>query len=167
MYFILKKLHNLQGHSTSGSHERYKSEERLKWEEEFDPIKKMREWILSSQIATAEELDKLAVEAEEEAKESRRKGWESFQNPIRIERDALVKIINDRSCRCTEKAKEDSVDSYTEDLKKVPAPIRKDNFVTARKILRNICGSCLKSDNLNEELQGWLKRNYEDALKEL
>ena len=161
--FHIEEVTQPQGHSTSGSHERYKSEERLKWEEEFDPIKKMREWVLSSQIATAEELDKLVVEAEEEAKESRRKGWESFQYPIRIERDALVKIINDRSCRCTEKAKEDSVDSYTEDLKKVPAPIRKDNFVTARKILRNICGSCLKSDNLNEELQGWLKRNYEDA----
>jgi len=161
--FHIEEVTQPQGHSTSGSHERYKSEERLKWEEEFDPIKKMREWVLSSQIATAEELDKLVVEAEEEAKESRRKSWESFQYPIRIERDALVKIINDRSCRCTEKAKEDSVDSYTEDLKKVPAPIRKDNFVTARKILRNICGSCLKSDNLNEELQGWLKRNYEDA----
>jgi len=161
--FHIEEVTQPQGHSTSGSHERYKSEERLKWEEEFDPIKKMREWVLSSQIATTEELDKLVLEAEEEAKESRRKGWESFQSPIRIERDALVKIINDRSCRCTEKAKEDSVDSYAEDLKKVPAPIRKDNFVAARKILRNICGSCLKSDNLNEELQGWLKRNYEDA----
>ena len=161
--FHIEEVTQPQGHSTSGSHERYKSEERLKWEEEFDPIKKMREWILSSQIATAEELDKLVGEAEEEAKESRRKGWESFQSPIRIERDALVKIINDRSCRCTEKAKEESVDGYAEDLKKVPAPIRKDNFVAARKILRNICGSCLKSDNLNEELQGWLKRNYEDA----
>ncbi len=163
--FHIEEVTQPQGHSTSGSHERYKSEERLKWEEEFDPIKKMREWILGSEIATSEELDKLALEAEEEAKESRRLGWESFQNPIRIERDALVKIINDRSCRCTEKAKEESVDSYTDDLKKVPAPIRKDNFVTARKILRNICGTCLKSDNLKEELQGWLKRNYEDARK--
>jgi 2-oxoisovalerate dehydrogenase E1 component len=161
--FHIEEVTQPQGHSTSGSHERYKSEERLKWEDEFDPIKKMREWILSSDIATADELDKLANEAEEEARESRRIGWESFQDPIKIERDALVKIINDRSCRCTEKAKEDSVDSYTEDLKKVAAPIRKDNFVTARKILRNICGSCLKSDNLNQELQGWLKRNYEDA----
>ena len=162
--FHIEEVTQPQGHSTSGSHERYKSEERLKWEDEFDPIKKMREWILSSEIATADELDKLAAEAEEEAKESRRKGWESFQNPIRIERDALVKIINDRTCRCTDKAKEDSVDYYTEELKKVPAPIRKDNFVTARRILRNICGSCIKSDNLNEELQGWLKRNYKDAL---
>ena len=163
--FHIEEVTQPQGHSTSGSHERYKSEERLKWEEEFDPIKKMREWILSSDIATAEELDKLAAEAEEEAKESRRKGWESFQNPIKIERDALVKIINDRSCKCTEKAKEESVDNYTEELQRVPAPIRKDNFVTARKILRNICSTCMKSDNLKEELQGWLKRNYADALQ--
>ncbi len=153
------------GHSTSGSHERYKSEERLKWEEEFDPIKKMREWILDTNIASAEELDKLTLEAEEEAKDSRKKGWEMFQNPIKIERDALVKIINDRTCRCTEEAKEDSVENFTEDLKKVLSPIRKDNFVTARKILRNVCGSCLKADNLKEELQGWLDRNYDDARK--
>jgi pyruvate/2-oxoglutarate/acetoin dehydrogenase E1 component/TPP-dependent pyruvate/acetoin dehydrogenase alpha subunit len=163
--FHIEEVTQPQGHSTSGSHERYKSVERLKWEEEFDPIKKMREWILSCEISTSEELDKIALEAEEEAKESRKKGWESFQNPIKIERDALVKIINDRSCKCTEKAKEDTIENYAEDLKKVSAPIRKDNFVTARKILRNICGSCLKSDNLKEELQGWLKRNYANARK--
>jgi pyruvate/2-oxoglutarate/acetoin dehydrogenase E1 component/TPP-dependent pyruvate/acetoin dehydrogenase alpha subunit len=151
------------GHSTSGSHERYKSEERLKWEEEFDPIKKMREWIIESKIATSEELDKLAAEAEEEAKESRKKGWELFQTPMKIERDALVKIISDRSCKCHEESKEASVDRITEDLVKVISPIRKDNFVAARKILRNVCETCNKSDNLKEELHGWLKRNYKDA----
>jgi 2-oxoisovalerate dehydrogenase E1 component len=163
--FHIEEVTQPQGHSTSGSHERYKSEERLKWEIEFDPISKMREWILSMDIATEEELDKIVVEAEEEVKESRRKGWESFQAPIKIERDALVKIINDRSCKCTDKVKENSVDSYTEELKQVASPIRKDNFVTARKILRNVCGTCLKADNLNEELHGWLKRNYAYALK--
>jgi len=45
----------------------------------------------------------------------------------------------------------------------VLAPIRKDNFVAARKILRNVCGTCLKSDSLKQEMQGWLTRNYEDA----
>jgi 2-oxoisovalerate dehydrogenase E1 component len=161
--FHIEDVTQPQGHSTSGSHERYKSEERLKWEADFDPIKKMREWILESAVATSEELDKLVDEAEEEAKEARKKAWEMFQNPIRIERDALVQIIHDRTCRCTEESKEDTVENFTEDLKKVISPIRKDNFVTARKILRNVCGSCLKSDNLKEELNGWLKRNYEDA----
>jgi pyruvate/2-oxoglutarate/acetoin dehydrogenase E1 component/TPP-dependent pyruvate/acetoin dehydrogenase alpha subunit len=151
------------GHSTSGSHERYKSEERLKWEEEFDPIKKMREWIISEGIISPDELDKVVAEAEEEVKESRKKSWEMFQNPIRIERDALVKIINDRSCKCVEEIKEAAVDDITDDLKKVLSPIRKDNFMAARKILRNVCNTCAKSDNLKEELHGWLKRNYQDA----
>ena len=153
------------GHSTSGSHERYKSEERLKWEEEFDPIKKMADWIVSEQIATHEELEKLDNEAEEEVKESRKKAWEMFHGPISIERDALVRIISDRSCKCQEKSKEASVDLIASDLKQVLAPIRKDNFMAARKILRNICETCNKSDNLKEELHGWLKRNYEDAVQ--
>jgi len=161
--FHIDEVTQPQGHSTSGSHERYKSDERLKWEEEFDPIKKMREWILESGIATMGELDKLAAEAEEEAKKARKKAWEMFQSPMKIERDALVKIISDRSCVCEEKSKERAVGDFTEDLKSVLSPIRKDNFVTARKILRNICGTCMKSDNLKEELHGWLKRNYEDA----
>jgi 2-oxoisovalerate dehydrogenase E1 component len=163
--FHIEEVTQPQGHSTSGSHERYKSEERLKWEAEFDPIKKMREWIIVSGIASEEELDKLVAETDVEVKASRKKSWEMFQNPIKVERDALVKIITDRSCRCVEKAKEDTVDSYTEDLKQVLAPIRKDNFVTARKILRNVCQTCMKSDNLKEELHGWLKRNNEDARK--
>jgi pyruvate/2-oxoglutarate/acetoin dehydrogenase E1 component/TPP-dependent pyruvate/acetoin dehydrogenase alpha subunit len=151
------------GHSTSGSHERYKSEERLKWEEEFDPIRKMREWIISEGIATEEEIELISAEAETEAKESRKKAWDMFQNPIRIERDALVKIIRDRTCRCAEKAKEAAVDEITGELTKVLNPIRKDNFMAARKILRNICGTCAKADNLREELLGWLRRNYKDA----
>jgi 2-oxoisovalerate dehydrogenase E1 component len=153
------------GHSTSGSHERYKSEERLKWEEDFDPIKKMREWIIQAGTATSSELDAVAAEAEAEAKESRKKGWEMFQTPIKIERDALVKIINERNCRCTEAEKEAAIDDITADLMKIISPIRKDNFMAARKILRNICKDCLNSDNLREELQGWLKRNYQDANK--
>ncbi len=151
------------GHSTSGSHERYKSEERLKWEEEFDPIKKMREWIIKEGIATEAEVELISAGAETEAKESRKKAWDMFQNPIRIERDALVKIIRDRTCRCAEKVKEAAVDEITDELTKVLNPIRKDNFMAARKILRNICGTCAKADNLREELLGWLRRNYKDA----
>jgi 2-oxoisovalerate dehydrogenase E1 component len=161
--FHIDEVTQPQGHSTSGSHERYKSNERLQWEIDSDPIKKMREWIIETSVATAEELDKLAAEAEEEAKAARKKGWDMFQNPIKVERDALVKIISERSCRCSEDPKEESVENFTEDLKRVVAPIRKDNFVTARKILRNVCADCTRSDSLKEELQGWLKRNYEDA----
>jgi 2-oxoisovalerate dehydrogenase E1 component len=161
--FHIDEVTQPQGHSTSGSHERYKNAERLKWEEDFDPIMKMKEWIIKSGIATIEEVDNLASEAEEEAKDARRKGWEMFQEPIRIERDALVKIIDDRKCKCTEEVKEEAVDSINNGLKQVLAPIRKDNFVAARKILRNICSSCLKADSLRHEMEGWLVRNYKDA----
>ena len=123
----------------------------------------MSEWIINEGIASAEELDSLGAEAEEEAKESRKKAWEMFQNPIKTERDALAKIIESRTCRCAEEIKEAAVDDINGDLQKILLPIRKDNFMAARKILRNICGTCAKSDNLKEELQGWLKRNYEDA----
>jgi len=163
--FHIEEVTQPQGHSTSGSHERYKSEERLQWEKDFDPIVKMGKWITDTGIATAAEIAKVANEAEEEAKDARKKAWDIFQDPIKIERDALVKIINDRSCKCTEKVKEDSVEAFTEDLKMVINPIRKDNFVTARKMLRNVCGSCSKAGNLKEELNGWLKRNYMDAQK--
>jgi len=161
--FHIEEVTQPLGHSTSGSHERYKNEERLKWEVEFDPIKKMREWIINEGIASDEELDSLGAEAEEEAKESRKKAWELFQNPIKTERDALAKIIESRTCRCAEEIKEAAVDDINGDLQKILLPIRKDNFMAARKILRNICGTCAKSDNLKEELQGWLKRNYQDA----
>lgn len=161
--FHIEEVTQPQGHSTSGSHERYKSEGRLKWEMEWDPITNMRDWIIKTSVATPEELDKIAAEAEAEAKAARKKGWEMFQNPIKIERDALVRIIDTRSCRCAEDNKEDSIENFTEDLKRVVAPIRKDNFVTARKILRNVCATCSKSDSLKDELQGWLKRNYADA----
>jgi 2-oxoisovalerate dehydrogenase E1 component len=161
--FHIEEVTQPQGHSTSGSHERYKNEARLTWEHDFDPILKMREWIVASSLATPEELDQIVADADEEAKNARKKGWEMFQSPMKIERDALVKILTDRKCRCSEDPKEDSIESYTEILRRVASPIRKDNFVTARKILRNVCNDCTKSDSLREELNGWLKRNYEDA----
>ena len=163
--FHIEDITQPQGHSTSGSHERYKSEERLKWETEFDPLKKMREWMVSSGIATDEELDRISSEAEEEAKEARRVGFEMYYSPVKVERDALVKLIEGRGCRCTEEIKEEAVDLTTQHLKQVLHPIRKDNFMAARKIMRNVCGSCMKADNLRQNLNGWLKRNYEEASK--
>ncbi|MGB8489864.1 MAG: thiamine pyrophosphate-dependent enzyme [Bacteroidales bacterium] len=161
--FHIDEVSQPLGHSTSGSHERYKSEERLKWEEDFDPIRKMKEWAVGEGIASASELDDLAAEALEEAKEARRKGWEMFQDPIKIERDALVEIIRNRGCRCDSEYKEATIDEIAAVLEKVINPIRKDNFVAARKILRNICGDCMKKSNLRQDLEGWLKRNYKDA----
>jgi len=158
--FHVEEVTQPLGHSTSGSHERYKSEERLRWEEDFDPIKKFRQWIIESGMATAGELDSLAGEAEEEAKESRLKAWEIFQSPIKAEREVLLNIIGDRKCRCGEQAKETTIDKITDQLRNVAHPIRKDNFMAARKLLRNVCSSCQEADNLRNDLKDWLERNF-------
>ncbi|MGM0666239.1 MAG: alpha-ketoacid dehydrogenase subunit alpha/beta [Bacteroidota bacterium] len=151
------------GHSTSGSHERYKDEERLQWEKDFDPIKKMREWIIAEGIAGKEELDNIEKEAETEAKDARKKAWNAFQEPIRIERDALVKLVKEKNCRCESQGKEESIDKIVDDLQKIIHPIRKDNFVAARRIIRNVCADCKKKNSLKNDLQAWLKRNREDG----
>lgn len=161
--FHIDEVAQIQGHSTSGSHERYKSEDRLRWEQEYDPLRKMREWILAEKIAGEDELKAIENEVEEEAKEAKRIAWEMFQTPVKVERDALVRIIEERRCTCSNEAKEDEIDNIVSDLKKVLTPIRKDNFMAARKILRNICGTCPKAESLREEMQGWLRRNFADA----
>lgn len=74
-----------QGHSTSGSHERYKSVTRLDWEKEFDCLKKMREWLLNEGIINVVELDKIEKEAKDVAKDSRTKAWKAFSGDIKNE----------------------------------------------------------------------------------
>ncbi len=151
------------GHSTSGSHERYKDEKRLKWEKEYDPILKMREWILGTKLASAAELDAIETETVEEVKNAKKLAWKAFQDPIKVERDALVKLVREKSCRCETGAKEDAIDNIVGDLQKVMHPIRKDNFVAARRIMRNVCGDCKKKESLRDDLQAWLSRNRTDT----
>ena len=153
------------GHSTSGSHERYKDKERLEWEKKYDAIKKMREWMLKEKFATAKELDEIEKEASDEAKEAKKTGWKAFQEPIKVERDALVKLVKEKNCRCDSSGKENSIEDIIADLQKVMHPIRKDNFVAARKIIRNVCSDCKKKNSLKNDLQAWLKRNREDGYR--
>src|SRR4030042_6077974 len=75
-----------QGHSTSGSHERYKSKERLEWEHEYDCIKKFRQWILAQGYITSEELDRLEKEDQHSVEEDRKKTWDAYINPLLSER---------------------------------------------------------------------------------
>ena len=82
-----------QGHSTSGSHERYKSKERLEWEQQYDCIRKFREWILEQGIASADELDKSEAQAREEVEADRKQAWEAYISPIREERQEVAGMI--------------------------------------------------------------------------
>ena len=81
------------GHSSSGSHQRYKSKERLEWEEDFDCNKKMREWLLEKNIATAKELDQLEKACKAEAKEARLAAWKAYQAPIKTKQKELLGLL--------------------------------------------------------------------------
>src|SRR5207248_2261192 len=80
-----------QGHSTSGSHERYKSKERLRFEIEFDPIRRMREWIIREEIADVATLDELERELRTEVERTREEAWDAYQAPIRAEREQALR----------------------------------------------------------------------------
>jgi len=161
--FHIDEMAQPLGHSTSGSHERYKDDERLQWEKDFDPLKKMKEWILEENIAGEEELGKIEKDVETEVRQARKIAWNAFQEPIKIERDALVKLVKEKDCRCQSGEKENVINEIIADLQKVMHPVRKDNFVAARRILRNVCSDCRKKNSLKDDLQAWLKRNREDS----
>src|SRR5687768_5978088 len=76
--FHIEEVTQPQGHSTSGSHERYKSAERLEWEREWDGNKKMREWILENTLASEEELEEIETHAKEMVRESKQRAWQRF-----------------------------------------------------------------------------------------
>ncbi|QEC69043.1 transketolase [Panacibacter ginsenosidivorans] len=91
--FHVEEITQPQGHSTSGSHERYKDAERLQWERDWDCIKKMKEWILENNIATEDELEVIEEGAKEIVKQSRSRAWEEYVNPIKEEVSKAVDVI--------------------------------------------------------------------------
>ncbi len=91
--FHIEEVTQPQGHSTSGSHERYKSAERLEWEKNWDCIKKMREWMLESGLATTTELNSVEVEAKEFVKEAKANAWDKFIGPIQKQAEQAIQII--------------------------------------------------------------------------
>lgn len=133
----VKELTQPQGHSTSGSHERYKSADRLQWESDFDCIAKMRSWMIDNNIATSEELDTLDAELKKEVLAGKKAAWEAYLNPIKEERTALVEVLNSVAASSANKV---FVEKMIADLNSIKEPIRKDNLTTARKILRMVIG---------------------------
>jgi pyruvate/2-oxoglutarate/acetoin dehydrogenase E1 component/TPP-dependent pyruvate/acetoin dehydrogenase alpha subunit len=81
--FHVEEVTQPQGHSTSGSHERYKTQERLEWEREWDCIKKMKEWIIANALAEEEELNVIEINAKSTIKASRQVAWDKYVLPIR------------------------------------------------------------------------------------
>ncbi len=150
-----------QGHSTSGSHERYKSLERLEWELEFDCIRRMRDWILAEGIATEATLDEMEIAATERIRQARDSAWEHFMAPFREKRDHFIRLVDLAGCNCAKTAK---IESIKTDLVKIADPIRKDIVSSARKILRLICDSCSNPENsLREKVTLWLEAEMKEG----
>jgi len=162
--FHIEEMTQPLGHSTSGSHERYKSPERLTFENEFDPIARFRNWLIENHISSEEELNSINEKALNDVKSAKQSAWNNFNEPIKCERDELIKIIDNRSCVC-KREHIDKVGIITDNLKKIQYPLRKDIFSSAKKILRHVCFDCDIRKQLQSDLQYWLKRNYEDAHK--
>ena len=91
--FHVEEVTQPQGHSTSGSHERYKDPKRLEWEREWDCIKKFREWIISNNITTADELNEIDYQAKEQVRDSKNKAWEKFLAPIKVHVSKSTELI--------------------------------------------------------------------------
>ncbi len=91
--FHVEELTQPQGHSTSGSHERYKSAERLHWEREWDDVKKFKEWIIENGIADEAELDAIRMNIRKEVREARDKAWNLYITPIKEEAATAVNLI--------------------------------------------------------------------------
>lgn len=158
--FHITEVTQPQGHSTSGSHERYKSKERLEWEKEYDCIHKMKQWMLKEGIASEEELSDIEQEAVQRVKEARRNAWNNFQKPILKKRDDFIKKVNISTCRCL---KVDKIDKLLQELARIGEPTRKDIISTGKKILRLICNTCTPQEStLKKIVTKWLYDEFAD-----
>ena len=150
-----------QGHSTSGSHERYKSEDRLAWEKEYDGISKFREWIIKfgesapEPIITREDLIELENQVKKEVRDAQKKTWDNYLNPIlSLKNEALALLENVQA----ESVNGAFVGIEINQLKGKSSPFKRDIFSAIRKVLRIVREEKLTSKS---ELIIWLKSQME------
>ncbi|MDD3961792.1 MAG: thiamine pyrophosphate-dependent enzyme [Bacteroidales bacterium] len=159
--FHFTELTQPQGHSTSGSHERYKSTQRLEWETQFDGIERFRQWILDQNIATEDALTQLKNKAIQAAKEANQKAWNHFIAPLKSKRDELVALLEARTCSCSNTP---ALENTISDLKRVANPVRKDSLAVARQIIRNICHACpVANSDLKARVRQWIEKEHNEG----
>lgn len=122
-----------QGHSTSGSHERYKSRERLEWEAEFDCLKKMREWVVFNGVATEAELTALETEARDRVEGLRKAAWEAYQAPLLAERQGVLHLLDEIIPHSQHAAE---LTRIRNGIFALPGPTRRDLHVAVHEALR-------------------------------
>ncbi len=146
----VQELTQPQGHSTSGSHERYKSKERLDWETDHDCNSKMRAWIIESGITTNESLLDLERSIKKEVREIKKNTWDTFLEPIRKDQKELIALLRNLVSVSNNSV---FIAKLLKDFSKIHEPTRKDVVSTARKTLRYTLGET--SDDKNK-LSKWI-----------
>lgn len=144
----VQELTQPQGHSTSGSHERYKNADRLAWEADYDCIRQMKLWMIAINIATQEELDEIDNAVKKEVLEGKKAAWSAFVDPIKTEQKELVALLENIAASSENKV---FIQKFSSDLAGIKEPIRKDIIVTARKVLRLIA-----KENGKNQLAQWI-----------
>ncbi len=148
-----------QGHSTSGSHERYKSPERLEWETAFDCIRKMREWIVEEVLVLPEELDAIEAEAKQTAKTAKEKAWKAFNQEIQADQQSLLKVLTKAA---GQSGNSGEINRLAEQLSKTVNPVKLDSMKTARKAIRIL----RNEKSVRSELERWISRATEKATEQ-
>jgi len=137
-----------QGHSTSGSHERYKGPERLQWEADHDCILKMKQWMMANGIATEKEIAEMENSAKKAVREAKSEAWKNYLAPIKAEQGEAVLLIDSLAGSDTE------IGAIAAQLKSIGEPMRRDIVSACRKALRQTAGSDSSERNA---LKAWLE----------
>ncbi|MFC6095302.1 thiamine pyrophosphate-dependent enzyme [Flavobacterium qiangtangense] len=152
----VQELTQPQGHSTSGSHERYKNEERLAWEADFDCLRQMKLWMIATNMASQEELDEMEATIKKQVLEGKKAAWNAFVEPIQKEQKELVALLETIADSSDNKV---FIQKYSNELAGLKEPIRKDILTTARKVLRIIV-----KENSRNQLAKWIE-NYTETIQ--
>jgi len=156
----VKEVNQPQGHSTSGSHERYKSEERLKWETEFDCINKFKEWILNFNadglsIATEEEIEEIRKEAKTFVRDQKSAAWKDYSDAIKTDLNTALSLLK---AVATESSNAVFINPEIEALERAMEPIRKDILNTCRKVLKMVRAEKIPT---RIALSAWIKQQID------
>lgn len=143
-----------QGHSTSGSHERYKPKDRLKWEAEHDCIRKMQEWILESGFALPEEMAALEKEAKATAKAAKDAAWKSFNKDIQNDQQKLSVLL------AAAVIENEKISGIKAELDKTLNPMKLDAVKAAKKALRLLTSS---TSDTRSQIINWVAEVMSDA----
>ncbi len=114
-----------QGHSTSGSHERYKSKERLDWENDYCCLKKFSAWMLEQGIATSEQLEQIEDEERKLVREAQRRAWDAYRSPVDADVKHVISLLSDAA---GSSAQSSGLQAIATDLQRLQNPFRRDGF---------------------------------------